>query len=231
MRMTPALREAVKSAFPSGVRIYRRLRIAGWALVGPGLEKIFSDIHAENAWGDPESASGTGSTLDRTSVVRQALPVVLQRLGARSLFDAACGDFNWMQHVDLAGIDYVGGDVVPELVARNLARHQRAGRRFVALDVTRDAIPRADAVLCRDCFIHLSFGDARRAIANFKKSGAAFLLATTHTGVPENLDIPSGGFRWVNLQRAPFRFPEPLQAIVENPASGKTLGVWRLADL
>ena len=73
---------------------------------------------------------------------------------------------------------------MPELVAHNLAPHQRAGRRIVALDVT---------VLCRDCFIHLSFGDASRAIANFKRSGATFLLATTHTGVPENVDIPSGG--------------------------------------
>ena len=74
-----------------------------------------------------------------------ALPALVKELGVRSLLDAPCGDFNWMRHVDLDGVEYTGGDVVPELVARNRELYGAAGRRFVTLDLTRDPLPPAVA--------------------------------------------------------------------------------------
>jgi hypothetical protein len=44
------------------------------------------------------------------------------------------------------------------------------------LDLVRDPLPRADAVLCRDCLIHLSLEEGRRAPENIRRSGAAYLL-------------------------------------------------------
>jgi hypothetical protein len=44
---------------------------------------------------------------------------VLHDLGAQSLLDAGCGDFNWMRTVDLPGIKYIGVDVVSDLIERN----------------------------------------------------------------------------------------------------------------
>jgi hypothetical protein len=104
-------------------------------------------------------------------------------------------------------------------------------RSFLVLDITKDRLPRADVILCRQCLYHLSFRHLHAAIANFKKSGSTYLLATTHTIMGENSYVPTGGWRFLDLQRPPFNFPPPLKSLVEHPAVGEALGLWRLEDL
>lgn len=226
-------KDFIRANFPGGVEVYRRLRGAGEALRrrARGTRGLFTDVYRNNLWGDAESVSGRGSTLARTEVIRRALPGLLGSVGARSLLDAPCGDFNWMRHVELGAVEYVGADVVPELVARNRELYGRDGRTFVVADVARDRLPRADVILCRDCFIHLSFRDIQAALSNFKRSGSGFLLATTHDSVAENEDIPTGGWRSVNLRLPPFGLPEPRLLIVEDAELGKCLGLWSLGEL
>jgi hypothetical protein len=73
----------------------------------------------KNAWASRESVSGTGSELNRTYHLRRELPVLLSELKVRSLLDLPCGDFNWMAHVELGDIRYVGADIIAELIDRN----------------------------------------------------------------------------------------------------------------
>jgi hypothetical protein len=223
----------VKSTFPAASRAYRRVSVKVCAAVAADVrpEVVFSEIYRRNVWKNSESVSGRGSTLERTRVVREQLPEILKDAGASTLFDAACGDFNWMREVELLGIRYIGADIVRELVERNQSLYGRAGRDFRILDITVDALPKSDVVLCRDCFIHLSFGRIRAAVANFKRSESVFLLATTHTRVKENRDIQTGDWRSVNLQLPPFDFPAPLRLINEDEESGKCLALWRLGEL
>jgi hypothetical protein len=164
-------------------------------------------------------------------VIRRELPGLLSNVGATSLLDAPCGDFNWMRYTELGSVTYIGADVVPGLIARNQQRYGREGREFVNLDITRSAIPRASVILCRDCFSHLSFRDVHSVIANFKKSNSEYLFATTHTGVLVHRDIATGEGRYLNLQLPPFNFPEPMKLIIEDPMLGKCLGVWPLWQL
>ena len=65
------------------------------------MEATFAPFYTENRWGDPESVSGPGSTLTRTSKLRSELPVFWKEIGARTLLDAPCGDFNWMKDTRL----------------------------------------------------------------------------------------------------------------------------------
>lgn len=233
MRTVERTKAYIKAAFPGGARIYRRLRTARQALGigGPGMGDIFSDIYRNNLWADAESVSGRGSTLARTEAIRLALPAVLDAVGAESLLDAPCGDFNWMRHVDLRGVEYTGADVVPDLIARNQREHGGRGRTFVVADVTKDRLPQVDVILCRDCLIHLSFRDIHAALANFKRSRSRFLLATTHVNVAENEDARTGGWRSVNLQLPPVNLPPPRRLIVEDAELGKCLGLWSLDEL
>lgn len=192
---------------------------------------IFTEIHRKNYWQDEETVSGPGSSLARTAVIRTQLPDFLFGLGAESLLDAACGDFNWMRYVSLESLDYTGADIVPELIEHNNRTYARVRRKFVVRDIVSDSLPGADAILCRDCFIHLSFADIMQALANFRASNSAYLLATTHPQIKQNRDIATGGWRSINLSVSPFDFPDPLDSIVENVETGKSLGFWRLADL
>jgi SAM-dependent methyltransferase len=223
----------LKESFPGASNAFRRLRrvVRSLGVRARGLDAVFSDIYRNNSWGDAESVSGRGSTLARTEVIRRALPGLLESVGARSLLDAPCGDFNWMRHVELAGVVYTGADVVPELIERNRQAYGGRGRSFVVADLRLDRLPRADVILCRDCFIHISFRDIRAALENFKRSGSRFLLATTHSGVTENEDAASGGWRLLNLRLPPFDFPEPRQLLIEDAGLGKCLGLWSLEEL
>ena len=221
------LKDYLKSSFPRGARVYRRVADRVLSYWAPG----FSEIYQDNLWGDPESVSGRGSTLARTVTIRKELPVLLRSIGAQSLLDAPCGDFNWMRLVDLGEIRYIGVDVVAELINRNRQLYGGPGKDFVVADVTRDPLAHSDAILCRDCFIHLSFKDIQRTLTNFKESASQFLLATTHVNVFENRDVYSGGWRNINLQLAPFNFPKPLELLVEDGESGKCLGLWKLSNI
>jgi hypothetical protein len=218
----------LKSRFPSAAAAYCEARRA---LLRPSLGAVFSEIYHRNVWQDPESVSGRGSTLARAATIMSQLPPLLKELGAARLLDAPCGDFNWMRRTELGAVEYIGADVVPDLIARNRRLYGGEGRSFVVLDVTKDRLPRADVILCRDCLIHLSFTRIHAAVANFKRSAARHLLCTTHTSVRENADCPDGGWRSVNLELPPFNFPPPLKLIVEDAELGKCLGVWRLEEL
>jgi hypothetical protein len=142
-----------------------------------------------------------------------------------------------MRHVQLNGTEYVGGDVVPDLVARNRELYGGPRRRFLTLDLTADDLPHADVILCRDCLPHLSFADALTVLANLRRSNAQYLLTTTYTERQENYDCPTGCWRPLNLQLSPFNLPPPLKLINEGCTEGdgvladKSLGLWRLADL
>jgi SAM-dependent methyltransferase len=228
--MTPPslIKAYIKSSFPRAVAAYHHVR---GSLTAPSLKTVFAEIYHNNAWNDSESVSGRGSTLARTRAIVTSLPGLLKELQAGTLLDAACGDFNWAQHINLGDIKYIGVDIVPELIERNRQLYEQAGRTFLSLDISKSRLPRADLILCRECLIHLSFGRIKQVISNFKKSGAKYLLCTTHTTVSENIDCPDGGWRSLNLQLAPFHFPQPIRLIIEDAEMGKCLGLWRLGDL
>ena len=208
------------------------------SFVGLDLAARFRRIHATNLWGANSSRSGLGSEQAAVTALQRELPSLLRRLGVSSLLDAPCGDASWIHRVDLA-LDYVGIDIVPELIDGLNAR-AAAGEvkgRYVLGDISKSALPVADAILCRDCLVHLSFENIASATANFRASGATFLIATTFPELQLNRDCEDGDWRALNMELAPFFWPAPLELLNEacSEAAGgyrdKSMGVWRLADL
>jgi len=217
----------------------RRFAERAAELEGLDLAQRFARIYETDLWAGPESRSGLGSGLAPTEHLRRELPKLLRRIGVRRMLDVPCGDFHWMQHADLEGIEYIGGDIVPELVRRNEAEFGRSdgSRRFVVVDLTRGPLPSADLVLCRDCLVHLSYAHIDEALRVIRSSGARFLLTTTFSSQRENRDVADGDWRPLHLQGAPFAFPAPIELLVEecNEEGGayadKSLGLWRVEDL
>lgn len=211
--MTGRIREWFKRKFP--VRDSRR---------------IFGGIYRNREWDTGETVSGPGSTLKYTTQLRTTLPAILKKWKIGHLLDAPCGDYHWMSMTQLEQIDYTGADVVPELIAANQASYP--GIRFIVADICKDPLPAADAVLCRDCFIHLSNQQINQALYNFKKSGIRYLIASTYP-VMNNEEIPTGYYRPVNLEKAPFNLPAPLELIRDYPEGEveRYLGLWELERL
>jgi hypothetical protein len=195
---------------------------------------VFEEIFRENSWGDADSRSGMGSNLLYTETLRAELPRLLEEFRFRSMVDVPCGDFFWMRLMTL-DLEYVGGDIVAQLVERNQRLYGGDGRRFAQMDIVCDRLPKVDLVFCRDCLVHLSYKDAFRALNNIKRSGSTYLLTTTFSDRQGNSDICTGDWRTLNFRLPPFDFAPPLRLIDERiPLEGfrdKSLGLWRIADL
>jgi hypothetical protein len=234
----------------SGLRDLHRIRSGAAARLKRPLEKwekahelrftytsrraVFTQAYSSASWGSQESGSGTGSELRATEIVREWLPGVLSRLGARSLLDAPCGDWNWMQYVDLSALDdYYGIDIVQPVIEKNASKFGGPHRHFAVADLTCDALPTAEAILCRDTLVHVSYQDTAKILANFATTGAKWLLLNTYPEVICNRNQFTGK-RWrrLNLRLKPFEFPEPVETIPDGGnVDPSQLAVWRLEDL
>ncbi|HMQ88900.1 MAG TPA: class I SAM-dependent methyltransferase [Flavilitoribacter sp.] len=201
---------------------------------GKTPEEVFTQIYQGNLWENNQSVSGHGSTPEQTAEILRLLPGMLRRLGVKTLIDVPCGDFNWMQKLDLSGMTYTGADIVGELIESNRQKYGRDGLQFERLNLLEDPMDAYDLVFCRDCLVHFSIGDIHRALDNIRTSGSRYLMTTTFTGQTENRDIPTGGWRPINFQFPPFNFPEPVLLLNEKCTEwdglfgDKSLGVWRM---
>jgi hypothetical protein len=218
----PTLYEAIKSRRPATKDRKRHLD-------GRTAEDIFSEIYATNAWQSEESKSGCGSTMEATAELRSVLPGLLTELEVKVLVDAPCGDFHWMQHVDLPVRQYIGGEIVADLVDQLNAQYADERRTFMLLDLTKDELPDADALFCRDLLLHLSFADIEQVKANFLRSSCEYLIASTYPNVKTQFDIVTGQARPVNVLRPPLNWPTPIKMINDRAGEhlDRRMGVWR----
>lgn len=191
-------------------------------------QRIFTRIFDDNAWKSWETRSGSGSTRQATEALMPAITVLLESLGVRVLIDAGCGDVNWMADL-VPQLDlYFGLDIVePLLTQNNRLLGGRPGVFFKVADISHDALPKADAILCRNVLSHLTNSDIVAALNNFAKSGATWLIATTHDGVSQNQDTQTGVWRHVDLTKVPFNLQPPVRSIEDG--KGRWLGVWRVS--
>ncbi|WLI88051.1 class I SAM-dependent methyltransferase [Massilia sp. R2A-15] len=178
-------------------------------LPNQSTEDKFTWIYSTNHWHSNESASGAGSTLEYTENLRKELPKLFASLSIKTVFDAPCGDFNWMQHLlPRVDVEYIGGDIVRPMIESHSEKYKNDKVSFIHINLIEDSFPKADLMICRDCLFHLSFADTKSVLKNFVDSGIPYLLTTTHTQPDiENRNILTGDFRLIDLLSAPYNFP------------------------
>lgn len=227
--------KAIAKKIP-GVRLLY-YRCVGLALKLRSPDSIFTDIFAGNKWGGKDSVSGLGSDLDQTRVVIGELPVVCGDFGIQTILDIPCGDFYWMKNVNFSHIDYVGADIVSDLIQKNIHAYEKENVHFRKLDLMKDKLPKVDLIFCRDCLVHFSNKDIFLALRNICESESTYLLTTTFASRHKNSDIATGQWRALNLEIAPIMLPPPLRTINEQCTEGsgaykdKSLGLWRVTDI
>ena len=172
----------------------------------------FDAIYQANGWNSDESLSGPGSEVGRTQGYGDQLAKCLDQLNCQTFFDAPCGDLNWIIPV-VGQRTYIGGDIAQSLIADLHRSHPRLDLR--EFDICETKFPTADVWHCRDCLFHLPFADIRKALQNFVDSGIPHALLTTHRSraFHRNLDVPAGGWRYLDLELEPISLPRPLSYI------------------
>lgn len=189
----------------------------------------FTHIYKTNNWGSQESRSGPGSSMERTVAIRQQLVEFIDELDCKTVIDLGCGDFNWMKHVVSDRIDYVGCDIVEELIKENNETHGSENVSFRQLDAVEAVPPKGDLLICREMLIHLSNDDSIRAIRNMVRSKSDVILLTHDDEVVNTNDIPSGSYRNINLCAPPFDLPQPDFCLSDS--SSRNLAGWRVERL
>ena len=203
----------------------------------PSTEEIFREIYHNNHWIGTESVSGQGSENEQTREISIQIPELVRQLGVERFLDVPCGDFNWFRKMNMPLKKYIGGDILSQIIDRNNAQFKSDVHEFVKLDLIKDKLPKADILLCRDCLVHLSFEDIFSVLENVKKSPITYLLSTTFTECDENIDIVTGDWRIINLEKPPFNLPKPFRLINEKCTEGegtyadKSLGLWKICEL
>lgn len=198
----------------------------------------FEEIYRSNGFQGNESISGPGSSVANTCFLRAKLAALLLERNIQSMLDIPCGDCNWMHLVKMPTVKrYLGADIIQELIDKNTAAFGPT-LSFRRLNILEDSLPTYDLVFCRDCFVHLPFEDIFRALTSIKKSDGKWLMLTTFPKHTENLELTSGIWRPLNMQIAPFNFPDPEEIFMENPGGDsqslfpdKSIGLWDINAL
>jgi len=175
---------------------------------------VFTTIYEEHLWVSEETVSGSGSTIKYTKNIRKEIPRIISDLRVTRILDAPCGDYNWFRLIERDDdISYLGGDIVEALVVSNQERYGNDKTRFMHLDISNDALPKADLWLCRDCLPHLSNDDIFKVISNFLNSDITYLLTSNNPKCKMNRNILTGEHRPLNLERPPYSFCKPLLSV------------------
>lgn len=212
-----------------GISVFPRTGAAFPRTADQTAAQVFDGIHEANHWGSSESLSGPGSDVERASAYVEQMLALMKRRGFTSLFDAPCGDLNWMSGaIDRGGFRYQGGDISRHAVAA--ARCRRPDLTIDLFDIRTDPFPDADVWQCRDCFLHLSFDDIWQALENFSRSNIRYALISTFTArYLRNIDIETGSSRYLDLQRPPLGFRKPEVSIGDRAypsAFPRFVGLW-----
>lgn len=237
MKFIRYITDILNENFPKLIQLVEVLVKRNFAFYINQKTDRFTQIFTKNIWGSKESFSGPGSVLKQTEIIRREIPKIIDNFNIQSILDIPCGDLNWISRMDLKIMKYLGGDIVPELIANNKRKNQKPNFFFKIIDITRSSLPQSDLILCRDCLVHLSFKDIFSTIRNIQDSRSKYLLTTTFTHRTKNRNIFSGGWRPINLHFPPFNFPKAKLIINEGCseangiASDKSLALWFIEDL
>ena len=196
-------------------------------------KKIFTHIYKKKYWKKQYSLSGKGSELNNNQNYIKNLKNLLLKLKINLFFDIPCGDMSWMPYVikDL-NIQYIGGDIVKELIDRNKKQYPKLN--FCKFDLKKDFFPKVQLVHIRDCLFHFSFKDIKKTINNLKKSKINYVLITSHKSlILKNYDITTGDFRYLDLEKKPFNFPKPILRLRDYSFGDfpRYVNLWKLKHL
>jgi hypothetical protein len=95
----PLVKRGLRLVIPNTLRCYFADRKFERTIKHDDYLLTFQNIYRRNWWGSAESVGGCGSEVERTASVRKGLIEWLRENQIQSLFDAPCGDFNWMESV------------------------------------------------------------------------------------------------------------------------------------
>jgi len=183
--------------------------------------------------------SGAASDRRTVSNLIKNINRIITEYKVSEVLDIPCGDFCWIQGVNLKEIKYTGMDVCGYIIDKNRESHSSKMRSFLCGDIVSDPLPKNDLVICKDSFEVMSDEDIMLSIANIKKSGSKFLLITNKPFCLFNdpcCNFSFSNIRDINILKSPFSLPSPIESFCYADNSGTWvdycyMNLYRLAEV
>jgi SAM-dependent methyltransferase len=155
--------------------------------IARSAQEIFSEVYEKNLWGGAkgEMYSGSGSRFAPAELYAETITKFIKDHSISTVLDLGCGDFEIGKKIAAACNEYIGVDVVPELIARNSQLYANDHIRFICADITQEKLPHAELCLIRQVFQHISNQEIFKVLIEVRKY--PYLIVTEHH--PHN---PSG---------------------------------------
>jgi hypothetical protein len=173
------------------------------------MEDIFTDIYNQSSWGT-DHRNGPGSTMAMTHSIRMILKGIISKYQIKSIVDAGCGSYSWIDPVITPDIEYIGIDIVKKQIEDNIVAHLKSVRsdstqvqpnknlRFQygnLIDQFPQIARNKDLIVCKHLTQHLTSDSTLKILANFKTSGCKYLLITNY-----DVGYNSEDCQWKSLQ-------------------------------
>jgi len=203
--------------------------------------EIFRTVYATNAWGGEPGLffSGHGSS---DYFAEAFIHLVKRGIDCFSeeptVVDLGCGDFRIGSKLVIEAINYVGVDVVPELIARNVGMFgDRSNVEFQCLDLVTDELPEGEIALLRQVMQHLSNDQILSILPKLEKYDLVFITEHFFPGedfIP-NLDKEcSSGIRGASgvcLDLSPFNVKNVHHLLTQSHWNWGELRTFVIGDL
>jgi hypothetical protein len=170
------------------------------------MDDVFSRIYSEDSW---THGSGPGSLPEANKPFIAYLGRFLVANRVTRMVDFGCGDFQYMRYVDLGATQYVGLDVVTQVLESNRKSFGRDGLTFQLTPDDLSELPSGDLLLLKDVLIHLPNSYAAVLLKHSLQKYRFILAINNKSDNPAayNRDIAAGEFRPVDISLAPFSLP------------------------
>lgn len=166
------------------------------------MREKFEEIYAKDKWGN---GSGEGSALKFVSGYVRFLQEFIAEHRIQSVVDLGCGDWQFSRHMDWSGVQYHGFDLVRSVIEQNQVRYGSANVQFSVFSGNFQDLPPAGLLIVKDVLQHWSNESVAAFLPHLKRYPMALVTNCVNPrGITVNKQIADGGFRCLDLRRAPF---------------------------
>ena len=174
------------------------------------IEDCFTNIYINDTWnmGQNETKSGLGSTIQFTENIRTKLIDFIKEKNINNMIDTICGEWNWMKLIKNDLCNYIGIDIVKDIVDQNNKLYSNNKIKFIHTDfltfIKNQNDCSVDLILCRHTLEHLP-SEYNINFLNECKRVCKYLFVTGYNDNNKlNSELPESIYRPINLKLEPY---------------------------
>jgi len=196
------------------------------------IDAAFDEVYRRQMWKQGDSLSGPGSSGSWADEYAKIVRALISDKEVKSAIDVGCGDFSVGRLIAPSVQTLIAMDISKYIIDKNTSRYsEMTNVRFVAGNACTDTIPKADLILVRQVFQHLTNEQIECALRRLEASQSRYILIAEHITRPElmsapNIDLPSHTVRTrvglksgVMISLPPFSRDATLIGLLEPDAS------------